>query len=139
MAVDGGRSMGERHGLGVVSMRLKATMTRTAAFIAAATGLILFGLAGAGGVSAQSPGAQRDLSATLSARAQVQPRRRVRPRIHVRPAYPYRLAPSIYPIPYEYEYPGPGAVRQCTAALVQEMRPSGPVIVQKMHCWWQRG
>lgn len=113
-------------------------MTRTA-LLAAASGLIQFALAEADCVSAQSPGARRSLDAALSARAQVRPKpRRPRARIRVTPAYPYRLAPSIYPIPYEYEYPGPGAVRQCVAALVPEYRPSGPVIVPRMRCWWER-
>ncbi len=118
---------------------LKATMTR-ATVLTAATGLILFGLAGADGVSAQSaPGARRNPDAALSAYAQARPKaRRPRARIRVGPAYPYRLAPSIYPIPYEYEYPGPGAVRQCVSRLVPEYRPSGPVIVPRMRCWWER-
>lgn len=29
------------------------------------------------------------------------------------------------------------AVRQCRAQLVKEYRPSGTVIVPKMHCWWE--
>jgi hypothetical protein len=121
-------------------MRLMATMTRTA-LLAAASGLILLALAEADGVSAQSPGARRGLDAALSAYAQVRPKlRRPRARIRVTPAYryPYRLNSSIYPIPYEYEYPGPGAVRQCASALVTEYRPSGPVIVPRMRCWWER-
>ena len=36
-------------------------------------------------------------------------------------------------------YPGPQAVRQCTAWLEPEYRPSGTVIVPRMHCWWERG
>ena len=36
-------------------------------------------------------------------------------------------------------YPGPDAVRQCTAWLAPEYRPSGTVIVPKMRCWWERG
>jgi hypothetical protein len=64
-------------------------------------------------------------------------RPRARTRITVVPAYPYRLFSTPYPVPYKYEYPGPGAVRECAAALVPENRPSGPVIVPRMHCWWQ--
>jgi hypothetical protein len=55
------------------------------------------------------------------------------------PRYPYRTYSTDYPVPYEYEYPGPGFVRQCTAWLAPENRPSGPVIVPKMRCWWQPG
>ena len=36
-------------------------------------------------------------------------------------------------------YPGPDAVRQCTAWLAPEYRPSGTVIVPKMRCWWEHG
>jgi hypothetical protein len=80
-----------------------------------------------------------NMSAALSARAQAPPRSRTRTRIRVTPTYPYRLYSTDYPTPYKYEYPGPGAVRQCRAWLAQEFRPSGPVVVPKMNCWWVRG
>ncbi len=35
--------------------------------------------------------------------------------------------------------PGPNAVRDCTAHLVQEYRPSGTVIVPRTNCYWRRG
>jgi hypothetical protein len=41
--------------------------------------------------------------------------------------------------PLAQSYPGPDAVRQCTAWLAPEFRPSGTVIVPKMRCWWERG
>jgi hypothetical protein len=44
-----------------------------------------------------------------------------------------RVTPSLR------SYPGPDAVRECTAWLAPEYRPSGTVIVPKMHCWWERG
>jgi len=34
--------------------------------------------------------------------------------------------------------PGPTARRLCRAWLAQETRPSGPVIVPQMRCWWER-
>jgi hypothetical protein len=43
----------------------------------------------------------------------------------------------VHPLPQSY--PGPDAVRQCTAWLAPEYRSSGTVIVPKMHCWWERG
>jgi hypothetical protein len=43
----------------------------------------------------------------------------------------------VYPLPQSY--PGPDAVRECTAWIAPEYRPSGTVIVPKMHCWWERG
>jgi hypothetical protein len=80
-------------------------------------------------------GGKADRSAA-SAYAQARPLR-ARTRIRVTPAYPYRLYSTTYPVPYEYEYPGPGGVRQCTSWLARENRPSGPVIVPRMRCWWE--
>jgi hypothetical protein len=60
------------------------------------------------------------------------PRRRVyRPqaRLRVTPNYD---PDSIYP----HYNPGPNAVRVCNAHYEQEYRPSGTVIVPKMHCYW---
>jgi hypothetical protein len=113
-------------------------MTR-AGVLAAATGAIFLGLAVPDGAYAQSPGARQSLDPALSVYAQVRPkRRRPRTRIRVAPAYPYQSEPSLYPLPYDYHYPGPGAVRQCTSWPARELRPSGPVIVPKMRCWWER-
>ncbi|HEY7663594.1 MAG TPA: hypothetical protein VH934_10775 [Xanthobacteraceae bacterium] len=73
----------------------------------------------------------------------VTPRRapppRARTRIIVRPAYPYRTYSTTFPVPYRAEYPGPGAVRQCTSWLATEHRLSGTVITPQMRCWWQPG
>jgi hypothetical protein len=52
------------------------------------------------------------------------------PRLRAHPPARIRVHPS---------YPGPDAVRQCTAWLAPEYRLSGTVIVPKMHCWWERG
>jgi hypothetical protein len=65
--------------------------------------------------------------------------RRVRPRILVQPRYPYRRYHSVYPLPYEVEYPGPNAKRDCSVRYVSEYRPSGTVVVPRMSCWWVRG
>ena len=65
--------------------------------------------------------------------------RRTRPRILVQPRYPYRRYHSLYPLPYDVEYPGPNARRECTARYVTEYRPSGTVVVPRMNCWWVRG
>jgi hypothetical protein len=40
---------------------------------------------------------------------------------------------------YPRYYPGPNAVRDCTATYVQEYRPSGTVIAPRMNCFWRRG
>ncbi|MBU6463520.1 MAG: hypothetical protein KGK01_05350 [Bradyrhizobium sp.] len=50
--------------------------------------------------------------------------------------YPrYEAEPDVYP---RYN-PGPNAVRDCTADYVKEYRPSGTVIVPRMHCYWRPG
>jgi hypothetical protein len=67
------------------------------------------------------------------------PRRRARPRVRVQPLYPYRTFHTTFPLPYDIEYPGPGAKRYCTSRLVTEHRLSGTVIVPRMRCWWARG
>jgi len=40
---------------------------------------------------------------------------------------------------YPRYYPGPNAVRDCTATYAQEYRPSGTVITPRMNCFWRRG
>jgi hypothetical protein len=47
----------------------------------------------------------------------------------------YEAVPEVYP---RY-YPGPNAVRECNATYVEEYRPSGTVIVPRMHCFWRPG
>ena len=63
---------------------------------------------------------------------------RARTRLRVRPLYPYRRYHSLYPLPYDIEYPGPNAKRDCVDAYVTEHRPSGTVIVPRMRCRWVR-
>jgi hypothetical protein len=104
-------------------------MNRTTLSFLLAFGFIALGLADADNALAQTYESARENSYRPV---------RVRPRIRVAPAYPYRLYSTAYPVPYKYEYPGPGAVRDCTSWLAQENRPSGPVIVPRMRCWWER-
>ena len=40
---------------------------------------------------------------------------------------------------YPSYYPGPNAVRDCTATYVEEYRPSGTVITPRMNCYWRPG
>jgi hypothetical protein len=63
-----------------------------------------------------------------------QARRRPPTRLRVYPHY----APESDGV-YPRYYPGPHAVRDCTANYVQEYRPSGTVIVPRMNCFWRRG
>jgi hypothetical protein len=64
--------------------------------------------------------------------AQTRRTRRPPTRIYVYPRY---NPDDVYP---RY-YPGPNAVRECTAHLVQEFRPSGTVITPRMDCFWRPG
>jgi hypothetical protein len=105
---------------------------------AAAIAFAALVLAGAPSAQAQTASNERNPSArTAYAQANQQPRPRTR--IRVTPRCYYRTQPTIYPVPYDCEAPGPGYVRQCAARLVQEARPSGTVIVPRMNCWWQPG
>jgi hypothetical protein len=80
-------------------------------------------------------------AAKTAAATDISAQRRVRPRarIRVQPLYPYRRYHSFYPLPYDVEYPGPNARRECTARYITEYRPSGTVVVPRMNCWWVRG
>lgn len=67
------------------------------------------------------------------AQADIPPPVRRVPRLRVYPNY--EAVPEVYP---RYN-PGPNAVRECNATYVQEFRPSGTVIVPRMHCFWRPG
>jgi len=60
------------------------------------------------------------------------------PRRVYRPQTRLRVTPNDngYDTVYPHYYPGPNAVRVCNAHYEQEYRPSGTVIVPKMHCHW---
>jgi hypothetical protein len=118
-AVDGTGSMRERW-----AMKLLATIVMVSLL----------------GVLAAAPGAAQSASESMGARdAHAQAQKRAPTRLRVRPLYPYRHYHSLYPLPYDVEYPGPNAHRECVDALVTEHRPSGAVIVPRMRCRWVRG
>src|SRR5215510_12488039 len=98
----------------------------------AALGLVMFEAAPAAANEVQTKATE------ISAQTRKKPRTTltVRPRSY---PYPYRSYSSPYPLPYAADYPGPNAVRQCAAHMVQEFRPSGTVIVPRVRCWWARG
>jgi hypothetical protein len=77
--------------------------------------------------------------AGVAAEEAIVPQKRARTRLRVRPVYPYRHFHSLYPPPYDVEYPGPNGKRECVDAYVTEHRPSGTVIVPRMRCRWVRG
>ena len=81
--------------------------------------------------SAQAQSATRVTQAQPGSDLSAQTRR---PRARVR-IYRNDDTRGVYP---SYN-PGPNAVRDCTATLVQEFRPSGTVIVPRMNCFWRRG
>jgi hypothetical protein len=110
-------------------------MTRTSAVIIAAVGVLGLAIPAAAQTAPQATGAR---GAATEFSSQSKPVR-ARTRIRVTPAYPYRFFPTTYPVPYRYEYPGPGFVRECSSRLVAENRVAGPVIVPRMRCWWQPG
>jgi hypothetical protein len=107
--------------------------------IISAIGGALLGLAAINVAGAQTvPGSKNSPAVATEFSAQSRPVR-PRTRIRVTPAYPYRTFSTDYPVPYKYEYPGPGFVRQCASWLRPEYRLSGTVIVPKMQCWWEPG
>ena len=76
--------------------------------------------------SARAAQPSRPVASEISAQS-----RSARPRIRI-----YRRDDrGVYP---SY-FPGPNAVRDCTATYVQEYRPSGTVIVPRMNCFWRPG
>jgi hypothetical protein len=108
-------------------MRITKTARLAALWAALGCAAALGTLSGTGHAHAQSastPGAYGDTAGAGTPR-------RARPRVRI-----YRNDErGVYP---SY-YPGPNAVRECTANLVQEFRPSGTVIVPRMNCYWRRG
>jgi len=121
--------------------RMETDMRGLISAVAAAAALSLACLWTVSNVLAQTGAGDRVVSRDdLSAHAQVQPKPKRPPtRLRVTPRCPYRTVALDHPPPYDCEFPGPGYVRQCSARLVQEYRPSGTVIVPRMQCWWERG
>ena len=78
--------------------------------------------------NAQSTSAGVKLAQAVPQDPTAPPRYR-RPRLRVTPYYEEQGVVPHY-------YPGPNAVRVCNAHYEQEYRPSGTVIVPKMHCVW---
>lgn len=104
--------------------------TTTQINAALAVAAMLGGLMAADAAQAQSAAANAGVSkpaTELSAQS-----RSGRPRVRI---YRNDDPRGVYP---KY-FPGPNAVRECTANLVQEFRPSGTVIVPRMNCYWRRG
>jgi len=60
------------------------------------------------------------------------------PRRVYRPQARLRVTPNDegYDTIYPHYNPGPNAVRVCNAHFEHEYRPSGTMIVPRMHCYW---
>lgn len=130
---------------------------RIAAFMAAA---LMWGSASAGeAIAAPKGGAAAPKDATAAPRgataeesraiSDLSSQRRVRRSSTRITVYPRRSGIPIvgrsgpridvYPRPYPYEWPGPGATRECVGWLAPEARPSGTVIVPHRRCVWRAG
>jgi hypothetical protein len=97
------------------------------AFFAAVAGLLVAPVEPA----QAEPRAPAPQAASTDLSAQTRVYRRP-PRVRI---YPRLEQDDVYP---RYD-PGPHAVRDCTAHLVQEFRPSGTVITPRVNCFWRRG
>jgi hypothetical protein len=92
-------------------------------------------LAPAPAVQAQTaPHAQTAKALHSGSDISAQSRRVRRPPTRIR-VYPRYNPDDVYP---RY-FPGRNAVRDCTATLVEEFRPSGTVITPRMNCFWRPG
>lgn len=107
---------------------------RTALWIMLAAGLAL----PASGTKAQTVSSAVKIAQATFPPEQWSPPRRVRRPLRRVPIYPPDEGTSEQGI-YPYYNPGPNAVRDCVANYVQEARPSGTVIVPRMHCHWRPG
>ena len=108
----------------------------TAATLVALAGFFSLPASGAGAQDARPQGLQTAQAAQRAA-TEVSAQRRVR-----RPTTRLRVEPYYEPNTegvYPRYYPGRNAVRECNATYVQEYRPSGPVIVPRMNCFWRPG
>jgi hypothetical protein len=126
--------------------RLEHEMTRTITVSVLATGAAaIMGLAATSPGLAQSTSKMPDRSGGATEfSAQSRPdSARARTRIRVTPVNPdtspYRPYSTTYPVPYKYDYPGRGYVRQCSSWLATEHRVAGTVLTPQMRCWWQPG
>jgi len=103
------------------------------------------GLAARGEAAAAASGSSaRAHAAKATELSSQQRRRRTRIEVYPRYIYPRLIGPpgfgiDLYPRPYPYDWPGPGAQRDCVSWLAPEARPSGTVIVPQRRCRWVPG
>ena len=104
----------------------------SAALLLALAGALLLPAAAAPAQAA--PGAQAVQASHSGTELSAQSRKYRRPPTRIR-VYPRYNPDDVYP---RY-FPGRNAVRDCTATLVEEFRPSGTVITPRMNCFWRPG
>ena len=119
-------------------------MTRTITVIVVATGAAMLGLAAPSAGFAQSTSGAKTERRCDGVLGAVAPGACTRAHAHpghagVAGHIPLPDLFDDYPVPYKYEYPGRGYVRQCTSWLATENRVAGTVIMPQMRCWWQPG
>jgi hypothetical protein len=88
----------------------------------------------AGAQAQTAPRTQTAQASQSGTELSAQSRRVRRPPTRIR-VYPRYNPDDVYP---RY-FPGRNAVRDCTATLVEEFRPSGTVITPRMNCFWRPG
>ena len=124
--VDGRAAIGERSA-GMVAIEASRMRIAVTALFLAVAGLFVAPV-DAAQAERRAPAPQA-ASTDLSAQTRIYRRP---PRIRI---YPRLEQDDVYP---RYD-PGPHAVRDCTAHLVQEFRPSGTVITPRVNCFWRPG
>jgi hypothetical protein len=113
-------------------LQLRLIMRIANAVVALAfAGGFLFAAAAPARTAPRLPAAQPSGPTDFSAQSRREYRR---PPTRIR-VYPRYNPDDVYP---RY-FPGRNAVRDCTAHLVQEFRPSGTVITPRMDCFWRPG
>jgi hypothetical protein len=119
---------------GMTARMVPMRSMRTALWIALAGGLAL----PAAGIRAQTVSSPVKIAQATFPPEQWSPPRHGRRPLRRVPIYPRNEGAPEQGI-YPYYNPGPNAVRDCVANYVQEARPSGTVIVPRMHCHWRPG
>jgi hypothetical protein len=134
--VDGCAAIGDRIGkVQVLPLRLitrRIMRIGSAILSLAVAGTFLSAAAAAPAQTA--PRAQTARASQSGTEFSAQSRRVRRPPTRIR-VYPRYNPDDVYP---RY-FPGRNAVRDCTATLVEEFRPSGTVITPRMNCFWRPG
>lgn len=107
-------------------------MTQMGKVMLAAAVVAALGIGLGGGVATAAEGTASHLSMAGHAGTPTATDLSAQRRVHHRAPTRIRVHPR-------YQRLSPNAVRECSATYVQEFRPSGTVIVPRMHCFWRQG